>query len=198
MGSRTKIVVLHMKEIIYTAIFAALAVVLIVLLVIMFRPDEKTDQADTGNRYTPGIYTSALTLNNTNLEVEVSVDESRINSIRFSNLDETVTTMFPLIQPAIEDIAEQIYETQSLDDITLPDDTPYTSQIILDAIREAVEKGVRRQRAERTVPRHDSKERGIRAFPGGVAPRHRAVGAKRDAAATRHQHVAAGLLRAVL
>ncbi|HJA20240.1 hypothetical protein FNY66_00065 [Mediterraneibacter catenae] len=140
MGSRTKIVVLHMKEIIYTAIFAALAVVLIVLLVIMFRPDEKTDQADTGNRYTPGIYTSALTLNNTNLEVEVSVDESRINSIRFSNLDETVTTMFPLIQPAIEDIAEQIYETQSLDDITLPDDTPYTSQIILDAIREAVEK----------------------------------------------------------
>ena len=129
-----------MKEIIYTAIFAALAVVLIVLLVIMFRPDEKTDQADTGNRYTPGIYTSALTLNNTNLEVEVSVDESRINSIRFSNLDETVTTMFPLIQPAIEDIAEQNYETQSLDDITLPDDTPYTPQNILDAIREAVEK----------------------------------------------------------
>lgn len=140
MGSRTKIVVLHMKEIIYTAIFAALAIVLIILLVIMFRPGGRTDQADTGNRYAPGIYTSALTLNNTNLEVEVTVDETRINSIRFSNLDETVTTMFPLIQPAIEDIAEQIYKTQSLDDIALPEDTPYTSQIILDAIREAVEK----------------------------------------------------------
>ena len=140
MGSRTKIVVLHMKEIIYTAIFAALAVVLVVLLVIMFRPDGSTDQTDTGKRYTPGIYTSALTLNNTNLEVEVTVDESRINSIRFSNIDETVTAMFPLIQPAIEDITEQIYETQSLDDIALPEDTPYTSRMILDAIREAVEK----------------------------------------------------------
>ena len=140
MSSRTKIVVLHMKEIIYTAIFAALAIVLIILLVIMFRPGGRTDQADTGNRYTSGIYTSALTLNNTNLEVEVTVDKTRINSIRFSNLDETVTTMFPLIQPAIEDIAEQIYKTQSLDDIALPEDTPYTSQIILDAIREAVEK----------------------------------------------------------
>ena len=140
MGSRTKIVVLHMKEIIYTAIFAALGILLIVLLVIMFRPDGRTDPADTGKRYTPGIYTSALTLNNTNLEVEVSVDDSRINSIRFSNLDETVTTMFPLIQPAIEDIAEQICKTQSLDDITLPEDAPYTSQIILDAIRKAVEK----------------------------------------------------------
>ena len=47
MGSRTKIVVLHMKEIIYTAIFAALAIVLIILLVIMFRPGGRTDQADT-------------------------------------------------------------------------------------------------------------------------------------------------------
>ena len=68
------------------------------------------------------------------------MDSSRINAIRFSNLDETVTTMFPLIQPAIEDIADQIYETQSLDDITFSDDAPYTSQIILDAIKEAVEK----------------------------------------------------------
>lgn len=74
------------------------------------------------------------------VRVEVSVDESHINSIRFSNLDETVAAMFPLIQPAIEDIAEQVYETQSLDDISLPEDTPYTSQMILDAIKEAVDK----------------------------------------------------------
>lgn len=140
MSSRTKIIVLHMKEIIYTAVFAALGIVLIVLLVIMFRPDAEQPQKNTKQQYTPGIYTSTLTLNNTNLEVEVAVDQNRINSIRFSNLDETVTTMFPLIQPAIEELAEQIYDSQSLDDITLPEDTPYTSQIILDAVRDAVEK----------------------------------------------------------
>ena len=140
MGSRTKIIVLHMKEIIYTAIFAALGILLIVLLVIMFRPGKGTDTTGTEKQYTPGIYTSTLTLNNTNLEVEVSVDESRINSIRFSNLYETVTAMFPLIQPAIEDIAEQVYETQSLDDIALSDDAPYTSQMILNAIKDAVAK----------------------------------------------------------
>ena len=140
MGSRTKIIVLHMKEIISTALFAALGILLIVLLVIMFRPGKGTDTTGTEKQYTPGIYTSTLTLNNTNLEVEVSVDESRINSIRFSNLDETVTAMFPLIQPAIEDIAEQVYETQSLDDIALSDDAPYTSQMILNAIKDAVAK----------------------------------------------------------
>lgn len=140
MGSKTKIIVLHMKEIIYTAIFLALGLLLIILLAVMFRPDSSARDTDTKKKYTPGTYTSTLTLNNTNLEVEVSVDESRINSIRFSNLDESITTMFPLIQPAIEDIAEQIYETQSLDNVSFSDETPYTSQVILDAIREAVEK----------------------------------------------------------
>ena len=140
MGSKTKIIVLHMKEIIYTAIFLALGLLLIILLAVMFRPDSSARNTEMDKKYTPGTYTSTLTLNNTNLEVEVSVDESRINSIRFSNLDESITTMFPLIQPAIEDIAEQIYETQSLDNVSLSDETPYTSQVILDAIREAVEK----------------------------------------------------------
>ena len=140
MSSRTKIVVLHMKEIIYTAIFAALALLVIVLLIFMFGTGKKDSAVKNENQYTPGTYTSTLTLNNTNLEVEVSVDAYKINSIRFSNLDETVTTMFPLIQPAIEEIAEQIYETQSPDSITLSEDTPYTSQLILDAVSEAVEK----------------------------------------------------------
>ncbi len=81
-----------------------------------------------------------MTLNDTNLEVEVTVDESKIQSIRFSNLDETVTTMFPLVQPALEEIADQIYDSQSLDHIALSDETPYTSQVILNTITEAVEK----------------------------------------------------------
>ena len=41
MSSRTKIVVLHMKEIIYTVIFAILAILLILLLVFMFFPNDK-------------------------------------------------------------------------------------------------------------------------------------------------------------
>ena len=82
-----------------------------------------------------------MSLNNTALEVEVTVDESHINSIRFSNLDETVAAMYPLIQPEIENIAQQVYEQQSLENVTLSQENPYTSQVILNAIREALEKG---------------------------------------------------------
>ncbi len=139
MSSRTKIVVLHMKEIIYTVVFATLAILLIVLLMFMFLPKNKEARINE-EKYMPGVYTSTVTLNNTALEVEVTVDEAHINSIRFSNLDETVATMFPLIQPAIEDIAEQVYEHQSLENIQYSEDNPYTSQVIINAIEEALKK----------------------------------------------------------
>lgn len=141
MSSKTKIVVLHMKEIVYTAIFAVLAIVLVALLIFMFRPRHKETSADI-EKYVPGIYTSTVTLNNTALEVEVTVDESHINSIRFSNLDESVATMYPLIQPTIEDIAEQVYDQQSLENLEYSSEHPYTSQIIAEAIDEALEKAI--------------------------------------------------------
>jgi uncharacterized protein with FMN-binding domain len=128
-----------MKEIIYTAVFALLGILLIILLAFMFFPKQK-DAKKQEQRYIPGIYTSTVTLNNTNLEVEVVVDASHINAIRFSNLDGTITTMYPLAAPTIEYIAEQIYETQSLDNITLNEESPYTSQVIVNAIENALKK----------------------------------------------------------
>ncbi len=139
MSSKTKIVVLHMKEIIYTAIFVVLGILLLILLGVMFFP--KGEKSSSGQaKYVPGIYTSTLTLNNTNLGIEVSVDDSHINAIRFSNLDESVTTMYPLMQPAMESIAQQICDTQSLEDITYSEENPYTSQVILNAIEDALKK----------------------------------------------------------
>ena len=43
MKSKTHIIILHMKEIIYTVIFAALAVILIILLIYMFS-HKKTEE----------------------------------------------------------------------------------------------------------------------------------------------------------
>ena len=139
MNSKTKIVVLHMKEIIYTVIFAVLTVLLILFLIFMFGSGHKKDAFKSAS-YVPGVYTSGITLNNMELEVEVTVDKNKINSIRFVNLSEAVTTMFPLIQPTIEEIAEQICEKQSLENISCSEDNPYTSRIILDAIETALKK----------------------------------------------------------
>ncbi|MDE7016681.1 MAG: hypothetical protein K2P65_03760 [Lachnospiraceae bacterium] len=146
MSSKTKIVVLHVKELIYTGIFAVLGILFIILLIIMFLPkDEKKETVPTmtqtsTNTYVPGIYTTSLILNDNVVEIEVTVDEQNINSIRLVNLDEAVTTMYPLIQPSFEDLANQIIANQSLDGITYSDDNKYTSMILLNAITASLEK----------------------------------------------------------
>lgn len=139
MSSKTKIVVLHMKEIIYTAIFIALGILLIILLAFMFSPKQK-NTINSDVQYIPGIYTSTFSLNNTVMEIEVVVDDSHINGIRFTNLNESVATMYPLMQPTMEYIAEQIYDSQSLENIAYSEESPYTSQVILDAVTNALKK----------------------------------------------------------
>ena len=142
MSSKTKIVVLHMKEIIYTLIISVLILLLIILFFFMFS-SKNQEKKTSAHVYSPGIYTSAIKLNNTNLAVEVVVDSEKIQSIRIQNLDESVTTMYPLLQPTLENLADQICAAQSLDNLTLSDDTPYTSRLLLNAIEDALEQASR-------------------------------------------------------
>lgn len=154
MSSKTKIVVLHMKEIIYTGLFVILAVLFIVLLVIMFAPESERKQSDKKSEtaYMPGVYTSTLLLNNNTIEIEIVLDENNINSIRMNHLDEAVTTMYPLIQPSFDEIVSQIYEKQSLTDITYSEDTKYTSTMLLDAIRASLDKASLSENSAADVP----------------------------------------------
>lgn len=143
MSSKTKIVVLHLKELIYTGIFAVLGILFIILLIIMFLPknkDKDTNTLQPENSYMPGIYTTSLVLNDNIVDIEVTVDEANINSIRIVNLDEAVSAMYPLIEPAFEDLASQICENQSLNGITYSDDNKYTSMVLLDTIKASLQK----------------------------------------------------------
>ena len=142
MSSKTKIVVLRMKELIYTGIFVALGILLILLLVYMFAPKDKKNTATADAAYTPGVYTSSITLGGNAVDVAVTVSETRIEAIAYNNLSEAVETMYPLMQPALDNLSDQICETQSLDGLDYSEDTQYTSQVILGAVERALEKAV--------------------------------------------------------
>lgn len=140
MSSKTKIVVLHLKEVVYTAIFAVLGILLIILLIFMFLPDGKEKATKETMKYTAGVYTSSIQLNDNAIDVEVVVDESHINSIALVNLDESTAAMYPLMQPTLDNITQQVYEKQSLDNISYGDDSQYTSMVLLNAIQAALDK----------------------------------------------------------
>ena len=140
MSSKTKIVVLHMKEVIYTGIFVVLAIVLAVVLFMMFGKSRDADTASAKAVYHAGVYASPITLNDNTFDVEVTVDENHINAISLVNLSETTTAMSPLMQPALDALSEQICQTQSTENITYAEENKYTSMMLLDAIEKALEK----------------------------------------------------------
>ncbi len=197
MNSKPKIIVLRMREIIYTILLLLLVILLVFCLFLMFSPGDShegeqtgsteqqtagetaadtdsqsetlpqiTEQTQTGTNpsensspagagqtdtavqtfaassdrvFTPGVYTVPVFLNDATLDVEVTVDADHINAIRLVNLSETVETMYPLMTPALENITSQILQRQTLDGITCPQENRYTSQILLNAVSDALD-----------------------------------------------------------
>ena len=68
------------------------------------------------------------------------MDASYITSVRLENLTDVITTMYPLMEPALNDLASQICLSQSLENISFSDDNKYTVQVLLEAISSALSK----------------------------------------------------------
>ncbi|MCI5954252.1 MAG: hypothetical protein MRZ49_06715 [Lachnospiraceae bacterium] len=150
MSAKTKIVVLHMKELIYTAVFVVLGILFVILLIMMFlprgekvsAPEENAAPTSSAALYIPGIYTTELVLGNQTIDIEVIVDKDTITSIRMVNLSDAVTTMYPLLEPAFDSICSQIYELQTPEGVTYSSDSKYTSLVLLEAIQTSLDKAV--------------------------------------------------------
>lgn len=109
MSAKTKIVVLHMKEVVYTIVFLVLALLLGVLLFLMFGPQKAgSASADGDVRYQPGVYSSTIAIHENTFDVEVTVDSNRIKAIRLVNLSESTTAMFPLMEPTLDDLQRAV------------------------------------------------------------------------------------------
>lgn len=141
MEKKTRILVFHMKELIYTGVFVVLGILLIILLVVMFMPDSSEEkEKPAASEYAAGVYSTSVMLNGSTFDVEVVVDESQINSIQLKNISESVTAMYPLLEPALARLAEQIYVNQSTENISYDEENKYTSLVLLNAIESSLQK----------------------------------------------------------
>lgn len=138
MSSKTKIIVLHMKEIIYTVIFIIFTALIIGLLIAMF--SDNTNDTPKASHYAPGVYSSSVMLGETPVTVEVSVDNASIRSIRISNFDENMDALYPLLQPTIEDLSTQICLKQSTANLSTSKSTAQTASLLVQAIDSSLKK----------------------------------------------------------
>ena len=72
--------------------------------------------------------------------MEVTVDADEITSVALKPLSESVTAMYPLVEPAMQDLAGQILDEQSLESVTCQEDQKYTASMLLKAIDQALSK----------------------------------------------------------
>ena len=144
MSAKTKIVVLRMKRIIFLALLGVVGILLGILILALIFPKENSTVSESQDaavsKYIPGVYTSSIMLDGTEVDVQVVVDENNINSVSLVQLDDTIETMYPLITPTIEDLEAQILEKQSFDEITYAENSQYTSIVLLGAIQDAISK----------------------------------------------------------
>ena len=102
--------------------------------------DSASGSAGTANTYIPGIYTTELILGSETVNVEVIVNDHAITSLSLADPDETLTTMYPLLEPTMDSLSEQICETQDLSQVTYSAETRYTSLVLLEAVKASLEK----------------------------------------------------------
>ena len=71
--------------------------------------------------------------------MEVRADHLGIHSIGLQNVSQTVSAMYPMVKPSLDKLAKQICDTQSVENIYYEKSNQYTSQMLLSAIRSALD-----------------------------------------------------------
>ena len=140
----TRIFVLQMKDVIRVGIFAILGLALLILLLVILIPGRRAEgepavyyyQLAT-TRFIPGTYASTIVLNDEPVEVRVTVSENEILAIYMTDMADIQRVFFPLFEPRLQDLAEEVLRHQSAY-IYPATDYPVTTGILHDAIMAAL------------------------------------------------------------
>ena len=135
-----KIVVLKRRQLLLCAILLIIAVVLILAVSIGKKNDSDNNITLEDARYTPGLYQSNIRLSEYTLNLELAVDRDCIKSVSITNLDEEILSMYPLIEPSLRAVSEQLIGGVAIDAVTISEDSKFTQMMLIEAIGSMLEK----------------------------------------------------------
>ena len=132
----TKFVVVKAKELIKTAIFAVLGVIIIVGLITFFL--QMGNDENTG-MYRDGTYYGELETGGEITEIAVVIEDGEIADVSVEETTEAVTVFYPLLETAVEEVGQAIVESQSLT-VEVSQGNAHSAQLVLDAVAKCLEK----------------------------------------------------------
>jgi len=135
-----KIVILKRRQLLLCAILLVIAAVIVLAVSIgkKNRTDDNISLEDA--RYTPGLYRSDIRLSEYTLNLELAVDRDCIKSVNITNLDEEILSMYPLIEPSLQAVSEQLIGGVAIDAVTISEDSKFTQMMLIEAIGSMLEK----------------------------------------------------------
>jgi len=137
----TKFLVLRMKDLIKIGAIVLAGLVLIILALVFLIPgrgDRTPQMPGAEDIFVPGTYASTIILNNKPVEVRVTVSETEILAIYMSDMAEIQRVFFPLFEPRMHDLAQEVLRHQSAY-ISPSTDYPVTTNILQRAVKAALE-----------------------------------------------------------
>lgn len=132
MGS-TKFMVVKAREVVKTAVFAVLGVIILVGLIAFFLNMGNEDGA-----YRDGTYYGEMQLGGEVATLAVTITEGRIADVSMEEESEAVTVFYPLLAEMTETVGQAVIENQSAE-LVPESENPYSAHMVLDAIAECLE-----------------------------------------------------------
>ena len=127
--------VFKLKDLWVPLIVTVVAIIMVVFFFSKLTATRATLAPDSG--FSDGLYVAEIALDNADFNVAVSIHKNSIKSIELRNMDEDAKIMYPLIEPSIAYINEQVTKTQSLeiDDFA---EAKETAAFLMSAVKDAL------------------------------------------------------------
>lgn len=140
--AKSRLMLLSLKDIIYTLIFIVIAIIFAILLFCIILPSTKGSSKPEAEEsvYTPGKYTSCFSINNNNMSIELTVDKNCVNSVEILDMDDTVMASYPLIPSCAKNIEKQLQEGIDINELKSEPGSEYTQLMLTHVIKGILEK----------------------------------------------------------
>ena len=131
----TKFMVVRLKELLKTAVFVVLGVIILLGLAKFFLG--LGEESKTGE-YKDGTYYGSITAGEEGALVAVTVTDGKISAGTMQEQSENLAALYPMVAEILPEVGAEVVRTQSLS-VAVKEGSAYSAKLVLDAVAQGLE-----------------------------------------------------------